>query len=126
MNFDQAREHSFLVPWKVAECSSGPGRWCRRIVPVDVISYNDEYENFGKTLVSTETEEYEIVPDAAIDQQTAEYIVRLHNEYLDRTLKSLKQDMDILNTGLRPLDSITITNTTLKDDYRVICREEID
>jgi len=126
MNYDQAKELSFLVPWKVAECFSGPECWCRRIVPIDPILYNDEYENFGKTLVSTETEEYEIVPDAAIDQQTAEYIVRLHNEHLDRTLKSLKEDIDILNTGLRPLDSITITNTTLKDDYRVICRKEID
>ena len=95
-------------------------------MPVDPISYNDEVENFGKTLVSTETEEYEVIPDAAIDQKTAEYIVRLHNEYLDGTLKSLKEGMDILNTGLRPLDSITITNTTLKDDYRVICRKEID
>lgn len=126
MNFEQAREYSFLVPWKTMECFSGPQCWCRRIVPVDPISYNDEVENFGKTLVSTETEDYEIIPDAAIDQQTAEYIVKLHNEHLDRTLKSLKEDMDILNTGLRPLDSITITNTTLKDDYRVICRKEID
>ena len=126
MNYDQAKELSFLVPWKVSECFSGPQCWCRRIVPVDPISYNDEVENFGKTLVSTETEEYEVIPDAAIDQKTAEYIVRLHNEYLDGTLKSLKEGMDILNTGLRPLDSITITNTTLKDDYRVICRKEID
>lgn len=126
MNYDQAIEYSLTVPWKVQECFRGPGCWCRRIVPVDVISYNDEYENFGKTLVSTETEEYEVIPDASIDQKTAEYIVRLHNEHLDRTLKSLKEDIDILNTGLRPLDSITITNTTLKDDYRVICRKEID
>lgn len=126
MNFDQAREYSFLVKWKVAECFSGPQCWCRRIVPAEAILYNDEYENFGKILVSTETEEYEIISDAAIDQKTAEYIVKLHNEHLDRTLKSLKEDMDILNTGLRPLDSITITNTTLKDDYRVICRKEID
>lgn len=126
MNFEQAKELSFLVPWKVAECFSGPDCWCRRIVPIDPILYNDEYENFGKTLVSTETEEYEVIPDAAIDQKTAEYIVKLHNEHLDRTLKSLKEEIDILNTGLRPLDSITITNTTLKDDYRVICRKEID
>ena len=88
MNFDQAKELSFLVKWKVTECFSGPQCWCRRIVPVDPILYNDEYENFGKTLVSTETEEYEIIPDAAIDQKTAEYIVRLHNDKIekDRTI----------------------------------------
>lgn len=119
MNFEQAKELSFLVPWKVAECFSGPQCWCRRIVPVEPILYT-------YTRSSDYEEEYEIVGDAAIDQKTAEYIVKLHNEHLDRTLKSLKEDMDILNTGLRPLDSITITNTTLKDDYRVICRKEID
>jgi hypothetical protein len=84
MNFEQAKELSFLVEWKVDECFSGPQCWCRRIVPVNPILYNDEYENFGKTLVSTESEEYEIIPDAAIDQKTAEYIVRLHNEYLQQ------------------------------------------
>lgn len=118
MNFDQAREYSFLVPWKVAECFSGPECWCRIIVPIEPIYYtNPESDN---------KYEYSVVDAGALDQTTAEYIVKLHNEHLDRTLKSLKEDMDILNTGLRPLDSITITNTTLKDDYRVICRKEID
>ena len=126
MNFEQAREYSFLVRWKTMECFSGPQCWCRIIVPVEPIPYNDEVEHFGKTLVSTETEYYQVVPDGSLDKKTAEYFVKLHNEHLDRTLKSLKEDMDILNTGLRPLDSITITNTTLKDDYRVICRKEID
>lgn len=100
MNFEQAKELSFLVKWKVAECFSGPQCWCRRIVPVDPILYNDEYENFGKTLVSTESEEYEIIPDAAIDLKTAEYIVRLHNENYDRVQQScrdaMKETMDSL------------------------------
>ena len=88
MNYDQAKELSFLVKWKVTECFSGPQCWCRRIVPVDPILYNDEVDHYGKTLVSTETEEYEIIPDAAIDQKTAEYIVRLHNDKIekDRTI----------------------------------------
>jgi len=118
MNFEQAREYSFLVKWKVAECFSGPVCWCRLIVPIEPIYYTNPE--------STNSYEYSIVDAAALDQTTAEYIVKLHNEHLDRTLKLLKEDMDILNTGLRPLDSITITNTTLKDDYRVICRKEID
>ena len=119
MNFDQVKEQSFLVPWKTMECFTGPECWCRIIVPVEPILYNHPE--------SPDVEhEYVVVDAGALDQQTAEYIVRLHNEYLDGTLKSLKEGMDILNTGLRPLDSITITNTTLKDDYRVICRKEID
>ena len=119
MNFDQAKEYSFLVPWKTMECFSGPECWCRIVLPVETIFY---------THPDTPDKEYEynIVDAGALDQTTAEYIVKLHNEHLDRTLKLLKEDMDILNTGLRPLDSITITNTTLKDDYRVICRKEID
>lgn len=86
MNFEQAQNQSFLVPWKTTECFSGPECWCRRIVPVDPILYNDECENFGKTLVSTEPEEYEIIPDGAIDEKTAEYIVKLHNEWLARKM----------------------------------------
>lgn len=72
MNLEQAREYSFLVKWKVAECFSGSGCWCRRILPVGAISYNDD------------TEEYEIVPDGAIDQKTAEYMVELHNNKIEK------------------------------------------
>ena len=81
MNYDQAKELSFLVKWKVTECFSGPQCWCRRIVPVDPILYN-------YTESSDYEEEYEIVGDAAIDQKTAEYIVRLHNDKIekDRTI----------------------------------------
>lgn len=126
MNYEEAKRYSFTVPWKVSECFSGPDCWCRIIVPVEPIPYIDVIEHYGKTLVSTEVEYYDVIGDGAIDQTIAEYIVKLHNEHLDRTLKALRKDIDVLNTGLRPLDSITITNTTLKDDYRVICRKEID
>ena len=77
MNFEQARELSFLVPWKIAECFSGPQCWCRRIVPVEPILYT-------YTRSSDYEEEYEIVGDAAIDQKTAEYIVRLHNNKIEQ------------------------------------------
>lgn len=96
MNFEQAREYSFLVKWKVAECFSGPQCWCRRIVPAEPILYNDEYDNFGKTLVSTQTEEYEVIPDAAIDQKTAEYIVDLHNSCLERIKKITPNNKELL------------------------------
>lgn len=128
MNFEQAKELSFLVPWKVAECFSGPQCWCRRIVPVDPISYNDEVENFGKTLVSTETEDYEIIPDAAIDQKTAEYIVRLHNEHHERVKQSCRDAMKDTIDSLVPLahQSVTITNNPTINDFRKIKRKEID
>lgn len=120
MNFDQAKELSFLVPWKVAECFSGPQCWCRRIVPVDPIPYNDEYENFGKILVSTETEEYEVIPDAAIDQKTAEYIVRLHNEHYERVKQSCRDAMqETIQTLVHPNDSVTVKHNPNIDDYLV-------
>lgn len=77
MNFEQATELSFLVPWKVAECFSGPQCWCRKIVPVEPILYTS-------TELSDYEEEYEIVGDAAIDQKTAEYIVKLHNNKIEQ------------------------------------------
>ena len=51
MNFEQAKELSFLVPWKTIKCSD-ENCWCRRIVPVDPIlytytessDYEEEYE----------------------------------------------------------------------------------
>jgi len=86
MNQEEAQKHSFKVPWKVSECFSGPGCWCRIIVPVDPIPYNEEIDHFGKTLVSTEVEYYEVIGDGAIDQKTADHIVNVHNQYLVRGL----------------------------------------
>ena len=144
MNFEQARELSFLVPWKVAECFSGPQCWCRRIVPVDPIPYNDEYENFGKILVSTETEEYEVIPDAAIDQKTAEYIVRLHNLYITKEIvlnlteeqkENFKEEWDKLNTGPKSISIIEMNEMVetfeklwenKHSKIRKIVRKEID
>ena len=74
MNFDQAREYSFTIPWKVTECFSGPDCWCRIIVPTEPIYYTN--------LESDNKYEYSVVDAGALDQQTAEYIVRLHNEHL--------------------------------------------
>ena len=118
MNYEQAKELSFLVKWKIAECFSGPQCWCRRIVPIEPICYIDECEHFGKTLVSTETEDYEIIPDAAIDQETAEYIVELHNEHCDRIKQSLLEISKGLTSDIIPF--------TQNKNTRIIHRKEID
>ena len=80
MNFEQAREYSFLVPWKATECFSGSECWCRIIVPIEPIYYtNPESDN---------KYEYSIVDAGALDQETAEYIVKLHNNKIiqDKTI----------------------------------------
>ena len=80
MNFDQAREHSFTVPWKTIECFSGPDCWCRIIVPVEPILY---------THPESDTQyEYAIVDAGALDETTAQYIVNLHNDYLNSLARS--------------------------------------
>jgi hypothetical protein len=74
MNYDQAQEYSFKVYWKTMECFSGPDCWCRVIVPVEPILY---------THPESDTQyEYNIVDAGALDQQTAQYIVDLHNNFL--------------------------------------------
>ena len=95
MNFDQAREYSFLVPWKTMECFSGPECWCRIILPVEPIVYSHPENPDNK-------HEYVVVDAGALDQQTAEYIVRLHNEHFDK----LKQEYDKLNIGPRSISTI--------------------
>jgi len=76
MNFEQSRELSFLVKWKTMECFSGPDCWCRIIVPVEPIYYNHPESPDVK-------HEYSIVDAGSLDQETAEYIVKLHNNRLE-------------------------------------------
>ena len=108
MNYDQAKELSFLVLWKTMECFSGPDCWCRIILPVEPILYNHPE--------SPDIEhEYGIVDAGALDQETAEYIVRLHNLYITRETvlnpteeqkENFKKEWDKLNTGPRSISTI--------------------
>ena len=95
MNFEQAREYSFQVPWKTMECFSGPECWCRIIVPIEPIYYtNPESDN---------RYEYSIVDAGALDQTTAEYIVKLHNEHFNKVKQCCKKEHDKLNIGPRSM-----------------------
>lgn len=86
MNYDQAKELSFLVPWKTSECFSGPDCWCRIIVPVEPILYSHEESPDVK-------HEYVIVDAGSLDQTTAEYMVKLHNEYHESIKQSCRDAM---------------------------------
>lgn len=101
MNFEQAREYSFLVRWKTMECFSGPECWCRIILPVDPIYYTHSDTDDKKY-------EYTIVDAGALDQETAEYIVRLHNEHFDKVKQCCKKEHDKLNIGPRSISTIEI------------------
>ena len=88
MNFDQAKEYAFLVRWKTSECFSGPDCWCRIIVPVEPIYYSHPENPENK-------HEYSIVDAGALDQETAEYIIKLHNNKLeiDKTITNSIQQI---------------------------------
>lgn len=84
MNYQQAQDKSFLVPWKATECFSGPDCWCRIIVPVEPIYYTHPESPDVKR-------EFGIVDAGNLDQQTAEYFVYLHNERLENMKKNLNK-----------------------------------
>lgn len=88
MNFEQAREYSFLVKWKVAECFSGPDCWCRIVVPIEPIYYTNPESDIKY--------EYSIIEDGALDQETAEYFVNLHNSCLERIKKITPNNKELL------------------------------
>ena len=88
MNFEQARELSFLVPWKATECFS-ENCWCRIILPVEPILYSHpESPDIER--------EYVIVDAGALDQETAEYVVNLHNSCLERIAQITPSNQELL------------------------------
>ena len=97
MNFEQARELSFLVKWKVSECFSGPECWCRIIVPVEPIYYSHPESADIK-------HEFIIVDAGAITEETAEHIVRLHNENYERIKQSCRDAMKETMDSMIPID----------------------
>lgn len=104
MNFEQAREYSFLVPWKTMECFSGPDCWCRIIVPVEPILYSHPE--------SPDVEhEYVIVDAGALDQETAEYIVKRHNEHHERVKQSCRDAMKETIDSMIPLNEKEMIET---------------
>lgn len=122
MNFDQARELSFLVRWKTTECFSGPECWCRIIVPIEPIYYtNPESDN---------RYEYSIVDAGALDQKTAEYIVRLHNENYEKVQQSCRDAMKETMDSLISLEEMTEQFEKLWENKQSkigkIVRKEID
>ena len=124
MNFEQAKEYSFLVPWKTMECFSGPECWCRIIVPIEPIYYtNPESDN---------KYEYSVVDAGALDQETAEYIVKLHNEHHERVKQSCRDAMKETIDSMIPLNEKEMVETFEKlwankhSKIGKIVRKEID
>ena len=125
MNYDQAKEMSFLVQWKTSECFSGKDCWCRIIVPVEPILYNHEESPDIK-------HEYVIVDAGALDQETAEYIVKRHNEHHERVKQSCRDAMKETIDSMIPINEKEMVETFEKlwtnkhSKIGKIVRKEID
>lgn len=78
MNYEEAKEHSRSIPWKTQECFSGPDCWCRMVVPIEPIKC---FYSLSDGSIQEDTLD-QIIGPASIDQETAEYIVELHNSKL--------------------------------------------
>lgn len=125
MNFEQAREYSFLVPWKTMECFSGPQCWCRIIVPVEPIYYTHPDTNDKKY-------EYVIVDAGALDQETAEYLVKRHNEHHEKVKQNCRNVIKETMDSMIPLNEKEMVETFEKlwenkhSKIGKIVRKEID
>jgi hypothetical protein len=71
VTYQKARQLSFKVKWKVSSCGD-KDCWCAIIEPEDPIVCN-----FNDT-----TGDYIVVSSGAIDKETAQHIVLIHNSYL--------------------------------------------
>lgn len=111
MNFEQAKEYAFTMPWKVSQCFVGPECWCKIIVPIEPIYYSYPENPDNKN-------EYVIVDAGSLDQETAEYIVKLHNEHCERVKQSCREMMKELTDSIIPF--------TENENIRTIYRDEID
>ena len=81
MTYEEAEELSYKTLWKIGICHTGEQCWCRTILPVEPINYIEINTDFEQ--------EYYIIGDASVNKELAEYIVKLHNERLERTIQKL-------------------------------------
>jgi hypothetical protein len=81
MTYKKAKQELYNRPWKAVTCSQGESCWCRIIETVEPIEYQinkSEEDEIGFDSIS------EIVPMGAIDKDFAEYVVTLHNNFLEK------------------------------------------
>jgi len=81
MTYKEAVQELYNRPWKTVTCSQGESCWCRIIETVEPIEYqvNKSEENEDTfELISN------VIPMGSIDKNVAEYVVNLHNNFLEK------------------------------------------
>lgn len=103
------------IKWKIEECVDGKHCWCRLISPV--VPYVD----------ADGREWYNIVDSGAIRKDLAEYIVKIHNDRLDREnnveLKTFsKNQSEYLKEEIEKYEDIKV----IYDHHEVFDKERIE
>jgi hypothetical protein len=81
MTYKQAVQELYKRPWKAVTCSQGETCWCRIIETVEPIEYQvnkSEEDKVSFDLIS------EVIPMGVANSKFAEYVVNLHNEFLEK------------------------------------------
>jgi hypothetical protein len=81
MTYKQAVQELYNRPWKTVTCSQGESCWCRIIETVEPIEYQvnkSEEDKVSFDLIS------EVIPMGVANSKFAEYVVNLHNEFLEK------------------------------------------
>ena len=98
MNYQEAKEYSLTVPWKITECFVGPDCWCRTISVVEPIPFVENYSDgsFKNDILD------ELVEYMTFDKEMAEHIVRIHNQKIAAN-KSISDFIEKIRQN-KPLD----------------------
>lgn len=87
MNYEQAKQKIFNLPWKIDVCHSGEDCWCRLIRPAEGVEYIRKSNKESAILDC-------IIDWGSIDKETAEYIIDLHNRHLDKKPPIIREIQD--------------------------------
>lgn len=81
MTYKEAVQELYNRPWKTVTCSQGESCWCRIIETVEPIEYQvnkSEEDEDTFELIS------EVIPMGVANTKFAEYVVNLHNNFLEK------------------------------------------
>jgi hypothetical protein len=81
MTRKEATKELYRRPWKASTCSQGESCWCRIIKTVEPIEYQVTTKEEDEVRFDTLDE---IVSMGCIDKDFAEYVVTLHNNFLEK------------------------------------------
>jgi hypothetical protein len=98
-SYDEAHKYRLTIPWKLETCNAGESCWCRIILPTEKIFYKNQSD--GEIV-----QEFEyIIPDGSVDKETAEYLVKLHNDTLNTKVKITTHIEFRCNSCYKTIDS---------------------